>query len=284
MKMKSIYIYYAFFLFICNNANGQDNQKTILTALSKINALRRSSGLDSVSISKKLSDGCNKHARYLIFNKKNGIMQGLEAHKEHNELKGYSSAGKIAGESAVISFECPTKAIDQFIMSFYHRMPLIQPNLKEIGIGYSLDEELCVTVVDCLSGLDYSDTGYVPIVFYPNIDQKNIPVYLYNEQPNPIDRSLRDSYAAGLPITIFFCKNQAITDVKFTLSEKGAQEVKCVVSTPESPATDFSQWNTVCAIPTSPLNFNTTYIVNFSCKIDGLLYSKIYSFSTMPDE
>ena len=283
MKIKSTIIS-ALIMLVCQHAYCQSNEKEILVALSKINALRKVSGLDSVTLSKKLSDGCSKHARYLILNRSNGITEGLEAHKEYKEFKGYSIIGEIAGKHSVISFENPVYAIDQFTNSFYHRIPLLQPNLKEVGIGYEKDEKMSITVVDCSSSMDYSDTNLMPIIFYPTVDQKNVAVVLCDEYPDPIDRSLRDSYAAGLPITIFFSNNQTITDVKFSLLEKGFEEVKCFVSTPESPATDFSQWNTVCAIPTSPLNSNTAYTVNFSCKIDGVVYSKTYSFITTSDE
>ena len=58
-----------------------------------LNKAREACGLAPVKLSAELSKGCSLHAKYLIDNSGDPKIDGLEAHKEFKELKGYSEAG-----------------------------------------------------------------------------------------------------------------------------------------------------------------------------------------------
>jgi len=273
MKKHITYI----LLFLNLTALSQDSVPTneITSALTILNNARISAGLDTVSISVTLSKGCYSHAKYLVTNKNNPLTNGMNAHKEFPELQGYSKDGEIAGKSAVIHFVKLSQAVDGWIQTFYHRVPLLQPNLKEIGIGYYEMDGYVVSLLDCISGTSGKSTK--DVVLYPNENQSNVPTTMGREIPHPVGQE--GNY--GFPITIYFTNRQKITDVNFKLTDNNGKEIACYVSTPEKPATYFSQWNSICAIAMSPLVGDTKYFVTVTCTVNGHAYKKTYNFQTI---
>src|SRR4051812_38175908 len=59
-------------------------------ALALVNAARRACDLEPVKLSASLSDACRKHARYLVINRGNSLIEGLKAHEENETLPGSS--------------------------------------------------------------------------------------------------------------------------------------------------------------------------------------------------
>jgi Cysteine-rich secretory protein family len=248
--------------------------KEIMATLNILNNIRKAVGLDTVSISTTLSKGCYDHAKYLAINKDNPLTGGMNAHKELPILEGYTKEGEVAAKNSVIHFVKPTEAIDGWIQTFYHRIPLFQPNLKEIGIGFYQKRNYIVSLVDCTSGV--SGKSLKDLVCYPNENQSNIPLKMGPEIPHPVGQE--GSY--GFPITIYFCKRQKITSVVFALSNEDGELVDCYLSTPEKPASYFPQWNCICAIPQKPLKANTRYFVSIICNVNNSPFKKEYSFQT----
>lgn len=246
----------------------------ISIAVNTLNIARKSAGLDTVTISAALSEGCFKHAKYLVLNKNNPLTSGLSAHKEFPALPGSSKKGEIAGKSSVIHFVKPSDAIGGWLQTFYHRIPLLQPNLKEIGIGFYEKNGYTVSLIDCISGT--SGQNVIPVVCYPNANQTNIPLDMGPEIPHPVG----DQGIYGFPITIYFTQHQAITNVFFKLTDKDNKVIECYVSTPQRPATTFTQWNTICAIPKKKLTENNKYTVTVNCMVDKAPFAKTFSFQT----
>jgi hypothetical protein len=249
--------------------------REISGAVALLNQVRRAAGLDTVAVSAKLSDGCKKHANYLAVNRDNALTSGLNAHKEYPQLVGYTKAGAAAGKNAVIHFVKPIEAFGGWMKTFYHRIPLLQPNLKEIGIGFSQIGDYTVTLLDCISGL--VGESKLPYVCYPADHQVDIPLMMGPENPYPAP----EKGDHGFPITIFFAQWQKVTSVRFELKDQTNKVIPCFVSSPEKPATFFDQWRTICAIPKQPLVKNMRYEVAVSCQVDGKAFEKVFEFFTI---
>ncbi len=261
-------------------AYAQTTDSFSLVALDQVNAFRDSLHLPRVTLAKTLSAGCRSHARYLVINRDNSKTQGLLGHKEFSELPGYSKAGEAAGSHSVIGFPIDPKTIvPQLLATFYHRMPFMQPNLAEIGFGSWKDTNWYVTVLDCSTSMA-SGRSDAQIVAYPYNGQVNVPLKMQEELPDPINHSLGDGGAGGFPVTFFFATYQSVTNVSFSLTDEAGNDVVCYVSSPEKPATDFSQWFTVCAIPASPLKPTTKYTASLSCTVNDQPYKDQLSFTT----
>jgi hypothetical protein len=251
------------------------SSKEISTALYMLNKIRKVAGLDTVTISSTLSKGCYNHAKYLVINKNSPRTAGMNAHEEDMRLEGCTVDGKFAGKHSVIHYVAPTEAIEGWVKTFYHRIPLLQPELKEIGISFFEKDGYIVSLIDCISGLKGESSK--DVVFYPAENQKEIPTTMGPEIPHPIGKE--GTY--GFPITIYFAKRQKITNVSFTLTSIGGKAIDCYLSVPEKPATYFDQWNSICAIPKKSLTANTKYFVTVNCIANGKTFKKTYNFKTI---
>lgn len=253
-------------------------QTAVQEALNKINFQRKKCGLDTVAISAQSSMRCIKHAKYLAINHPALSAAAANPHDENIELKGYSKDGRIAAKNSGIAWSSPTEAVNMFISSLYHRIPLLQPDIREIGIGYFADPTVEITVIDYNSdiGANYNP---IEVVFCPAKDQEYIPLKLENEEPYPVEESLRENFTQGFPITACFTQDQDIDSVTFLLL-KDTTEVPVFLSTPKQQATIHYQGNTICAIPKEKLIANTMYTVQLACAVNGVPRKFEYRFKT----
>jgi uncharacterized protein YkwD len=250
--------------------------------LAKVNAYRAHAGLKPVEFDGKLSRGCLAHARYLVINEGHPALQGLNAHEENLDLPGASEEGRSAGKAsniAVGDFE-PIDGVDAWMATLYHRVPILEPNLKSIGFGCARGRRQgWVAVMNVTSG-----RGEEPRrgpVFYPVADQTKVPLNFPNggEEPNPISQD--KTGRAGYPITAFFPKNEPLKNALGKLTNSQGIETPCWFSSPEKPAnSEARQGNTVCLIPKEPLLANTTYHVHIQGQIAGKAWDKKWQFTT----
>jgi hypothetical protein len=152
---------------------------------------------------------------------------------------------------------------------------LLGPTLKEVGIGYYQSGEWACAI-DCLSGT--TNKAGKDIVFFPEDKQENVPLLFGFEMPSPIPSGHKGD--AGFPITITFAQRQKVAKVEVKVSGPNEADVPVYVSTPESPATSFTQHNTVCVIPRQPLAKATTYQVTLRCDVSGKPYTRTWRFTT----
>ena len=84
-----------------------------------------------------LSRGCLAHARYLALNLGHPATAGLGAHDEDLSLPGASEEGANRGKASDIAIgdQTPLHGIDQWLATLYHRVPILEPNLKSVGYG-----------------------------------------------------------------------------------------------------------------------------------------------------
>jgi hypothetical protein len=273
--MRTLLSILVFILPIFSFANDWKIDAEIKSALAEVNRMRKDAGLDPVIISEQLSEGCYSHAKYLVINRTSEKVKGLKAHKEFPELKGYSKEGQKAGKNSVINYLTPTNSVKGWEATFYHRIPLLQPNLKEVGIAYyQVEGYWPVCLIDCTTGV--KGNSEIEVVYFPKEGQENVPIKMGAEIPHPMGS--QGDY--GFPLTIYFTKWQTITEVRFELLKNG-ELIDCLVSTPENPATSFSQWNTICAIPKKPLLTGSSYTINITCRVNGTEFKKKIEFKTV---
>ena len=102
-------------------------------------------GLEPVSRDSKMSDGDVKHARYMVKNFVGRTDLGLDMHHEDKRNQWYTAEGSIAGLTSDVippgGIELTDKqAIDLWVAGPFHRLPILNPALKEAGYG-SYDED-----------------------------------------------------------------------------------------------------------------------------------------------
>lgn len=246
--------------------------------LERLNAHRKAAGLEAVVADPVLSKGCAAHAAYLVKNVDQPSAQGLGLHGEEPKLPGYSKEGERAGKASVIYLgKEGADAVEGWMGSLLHRIPLLQSRLKKIGYGVARGGPAKSTVVlDSTNGMGVGKDA--PFVLYPADGQKDVPRRFVEEIPDPIPQSVDKK--AGYPVTVIFSEGALVKDVKASLKDGEGKEVSMWLSTPEKPAAADYQRNTVGLIAEEPLKPSTTYTVTVAARVTGKPWLKTWSFTT----
>jgi hypothetical protein len=248
-------------------------------ALERINFYRKAAGLKPVTADPTLSKGCLAHAQYLVTNAEQPSAKGLGMHKEDPSLPGYTKEGSKAAASSVIY---PTgdqvAAVDGWMATLFHRVPLLDSRLTKVGIGYAKSEKSGGFFVVNTSGRDGKEAAK-PVLF-PADKQEDLPQNFLSERPDSLPES-KDKIA-GYPITAIFPTNVLVKDVTASLKDDAGNEIDFWLSTPEKPAGDqkLFQRNAVCLIAKAPLKPGTTYTVTVKAKVNQKAWSETWSFTT----
>jgi uncharacterized protein YkwD len=111
-------------------------QELAAQVLVRLNVVRKAAGLSPVKLDADLSRACHLHARYLVTNSGHPALGGLGVHREDPNLPHATPEGAKAGKAAVICWAPdPLTCVDDWVSTFYHRIPLLSPQLKRIGFA-----------------------------------------------------------------------------------------------------------------------------------------------------
>lgn len=251
-------------------------------AIDVLNRERKKCKLPPVELGKELSDGAQKHADYLITNAAHPSTKGLGGHQEDPSLPGYTEEGARAGMQSDIGGSPPPQAMKGMLGTFYHRIPLLHPDLRQVGIGYAKGAETgrwggggrCV--ID-YSGKGEKDEKAPRVVGYPPDKATGVQLSFDNEEPDPIPRG--EDPECGMPVTLAWVDGESVTDADVELRADGVK-VDGYLSSPEKPArADFPN-EAVCFIPKNPLSANTKYHVKVTAKVNGEAFVREWDFTT----
>jgi uncharacterized protein YkwD len=286
-----------------NNARGQDLLQGDQQILNRVNAFRKLAGLPPVTVDPNLSQGCVSHANYLLLHQGELSGKGLNPHEESSGSAGFTEAGRRAARSAVISMSrgfvrtgWPASAVDLWMATFFHRIPILNPALKRIGIGYTAEGGTGFrhVVMDVHQGVAWSPRQRgqpIDPVLFPADQQEGVPLLFAfgtPEVPNPIPHG-GDRAHSGYPVTVTFPGRSALGNATAVLhlaspgkrADSSASEIPVWLSTPQQPALDsVRQGNTICLIPKAPLMPGTTYRVTVQATVGGRSWEKTWSFAT----
>jgi uncharacterized protein YkwD len=184
--------------------------------LNPLNRYRQSVGLAPVTANPRLSHGDFLHSRYLVKNFGKQIAArvnlGAEMHFEDPSKPWYSAEGQAAGRSGNVDemwdprgTARPSWAIDNWMQSPFHRLPILNPRLHGVGYGYDCEDGVCIAALNLNSDVDpilsASAPSAAPIEYPPN--GASIDVNSFDgEWPDPLASCPGYSLPAGYPITI----------------------------------------------------------------------------------
>jgi hypothetical protein len=205
-----------------------------------------------------LSAGAEAHARYLV---RHPAQQSKwpDAHEEYADQEGFSVEGCRAGASSVITFGVkePADAIDDWMGTFFHRLPLLHPGIVRVGWGLAGG----VAVLDCTSMCNSLDPR--TYVLWPPKGARNVPRRFHAELPNPVPGE--DQSRWGYPITVQFFGYAEEPQVEMSLHEgtdRDGPAVPCHFTTPQAPLSpDLAPAGAFCLIPKTHLKANRDYTV-----------------------
>src|SRR5262249_24601361 len=167
------------------------------------------------------------------------------------------------------------EGVEGWRAGLFHRVALLDRDLTRVGFGSAKDKrEGWITVLDVLNGHGWSEP-----LLCPGDKQKDVLLaYQAGERPDPIPES--KTKKAGYPVTVTFPRGVVVKNATARLMNEKNQEIATWLSTPEKSVDAGLQRNTVCLIAREPLQPDTTYTATVSATVDGVAWTKTWTFTT----
>ncbi len=222
-----------------------------------------------------LSHGARRHALYLSRNRAQAA-KWPDAHEEYPDKAGFTPEGSLAGLHSVIApgVSDGREAIDGWMGTFYHRLPLIAPGLLRVGWGL----EKGIAVLD--SGSMVAPAAFQSRVTWPARGMRDVPRRFRPELPNPVPGE--DQSKWGYPVTLQVPYANVGLDVRMTLYEGNSSKgksVDCHYSSPLHPTNpQLAPAASFCLIPKRHLAAGTTYLVSVTGLENGETFA--WTFTT----
>ncbi len=249
--------------------------------LTAVNAYRAAAGVPPVAMDPSLSKGCREHAAYMVENRGKPQLYSINAHHQDPTLPGATPEGAACGRAADLypNIDDPVHAVHGWMASVYHRRPIIAPNVQTVGIGYAPLPAGGRFAFALQFVWGSAPPSAFPVV-YPANGQVDVPVDMVREEPNPIPPPV---VFAGHPITLNFPAYEPLTGASATLVDGAGQPVPFFFSSPEQPASKYNdQPGIVALIPKEPLKTSTRYTAMITATWNGVLTTRMSTFTTMP--
>lgn len=265
-----------------NPLNEINNGDTIEEVRKTINKYRKIIGINEVKFNNSLDIAAKAHSKYLLENKKTG-------HYEYNKNSPLYTGEEPIDRAKYFNYTSPIvaenihftkshqQAVNDWMNSVYHRLPLINPKFTEIGYGFSFEDDKYVNVLD-LGTSNFMELEE-QIITYPVDGQKHIPVsWINNEEPNPLKMFTNAKKTTGYPITLSVLGDGIIgikiNKISVTLNGNEAESYVLVpelenktVNESKNLKTDENLKTDIVIIPKRELEKNKTYNVYVSGSI-----------------
>ncbi|OXM84802.1 stalk domain-containing protein [Paenibacillus rigui] len=261
-----------------------------LAGISALNDYRVLHGLPAVQMDDSLNATAMAHAKYLDLNKIRQSESSQESlHSETSGKAGFVGATPLErgayfgytssiGEDAALITGSISDAIDALYDAPYHRSPIIDPTVKEVGIGRVGD----YTIIEF--GMEKKNTSQ--LVVSPAEGDRYVPTtFEGNETPDPLRIHANETYPVGYPIMAQYYGEEvgSIKLLSAELTDSNKNTVELLTNTPDTD-TDLSK--TVILMPRKPLQADTSYHVKLRLQVmkDGstVTEEKAWDFTTEP--
>lgn len=156
---------------------------TSVDALALLNFYRTALGMDVVTEDAEQSRTCQLHLDYLqAYAAANELPYHL-SHEEDPAFSAYSAEGNQAGIDSVLSYgqSDVQAAIEGWLATLYHRLPLIDPGLRTVGVAF----ERGYACVQYRPGTEASVTSPHPVLWPIADGTFTNPIFGGNESPCP---------------------------------------------------------------------------------------------------
>jgi len=255
--------------------------------LERVNYWRALAGLAAVSNASKLSAAAEEHSRYLVKHALEGKVNELAAGGGHTENPAdpwYTPSGLAAAQNGDVDPPrqgCPllsaSEHIDELMVTPFHRLPILDPQIHEIGYGSYTEGGLQAAVLYLPVAPQAGRVFSRPIEFPPN--GSNIGFAASEpEWPDPLSGCPGYGAPAGVPITLELGRWLVAGATAYSLKTANQMLDSCVfnASSYNNPdeagqriASDsLKAYGAAVLIPRQPLVSGQTYFVSISANGD----------------
>lgn len=257
--------------------------------LARINAVRALHGVEAMTENAALTDASFSHATFVAVHWDTLQAQAVSPHREVDGLDGFSGVtGSARADSAgyegavgseVIAFQTtPAAAIEAWLETLYHRLPLLRQDLTEIGYADAATDSRTVNVAMVGRPLDANVRALEPtdMVVYPFDGATDVP-FSWNgrEVPQPIPPP--GGYPSG-PVISLSAQGVLRVDHAEFFSSRGGAPLAATVLTQDNDA--HLSPRDMSIIPWEPLEPGGSYVVIVSGEVEGTVFEHTWSFQT----
>ena len=255
-------------------------------ALTRVDWYRKNIGAPAIEMVSEINDACQAHADYYATHakayQKDEIPGGV-----HNESKdvapGFTGVGfgdrmTAAGYTGQPGWEIiaflgsPAAAVDSWMETVYHRIPIVSPDAVHVGYGLHTGGA-AIDVMDFGRGA-WKDQELV--VVYPWPDQTGVPrSWSGNEGPQP--PAPKSGYPSGPVVTATTATGAQLKITGHTLTGPGGADVPHVWHPKGANGFMEATW---ALYADEPLKGTTNYTVTLDGNLKGQPWSRTWSFTT----
>ena len=262
---------------VTNPSQVQVDQNTAATAVALLNQYRMLGSIDPVALDADLCKGCQLHANYLSSNSVSLSSVGLKAHTETPGAIGYTATGaKSAQNSVIYEGVTPTQAVTNWMQTLYHRLGMMDPNLKRVGFG----SQGAYQVMDIGQGRLRGMLAHDSISIFPWPGMTGVVGSYVREIPHPI----ASDYEIGVPITIEFFGLRGVSIEQPVVHLRDVTHSRDLGAYVQYPGHPFlPQWDLaqlIAIIPHNPLPGGSVIEVEVNAFVDGGPFSTEWQFTT----
>jgi len=254
-------------------------------ALDTLNGYRKKAGLSMVALDDRVTLGAASHDYWWLFNLSLPEAKGLGIHREVAGTPGFTGVqmvdrarhfgypGGTMTEDITHAGD-PASAIAQWVDSVFHRFPLMVPQLTVVGFADAFGAGLPIETLDM--GYSSDPGSRRQTVAYPADGQDEVPIdFVDNELPDPIPPG--EPKVSGYPVTLNFNIYALATVGTAEVRDAAGARVDSYFIPPSR-----GELNVVTLLPKAPLKRGATYKVHVTGAIDGVAFTKDWSFTTIP--
>lgn len=257
-------------------------------AFDRVNLLRQAAGLGAVRQAAQLDQAAQAHADYMSINQvfSHSETPGANGYTGANQTQRAQAAGYAAWSTVAevqVGSTLPVSdgagMVDALFAAPYHRLGLVYYRVDEAGVGHGATGVPYSIVID-LGRNPGQGAPATTAVIWPRDGDVGVWTQGAPEMPDPIPENNGSPY--GYPISVSVHENKTLTVSSFTLEGPGGATVstKLLDHATDTNLQSVGGRHFAALLPRAPLASNTTYTVRFTGAIDGVAYTKTWTFTT----
>ena len=252
-----------------------------MTWLERINFYRGSNGLHPIRDNSRLSAAVTAHAHYLMLNFADNIRSAqpipADAYEEKPGTSGYSVEGAGVAQNLQIAWGCSTydaaQQIDRWLEGPFHRLPMLDPYLGDVGYGEAAEDGCWVAALR-LPPPPEDVKPYRRAVEFPPEGADIALEWIGLEVPDALASCSGYERPVGLPITLQMGRLVQTRLTNDSLTEDGKPIEFCAFDAPgyrnpNPTEQEYGRWSlrnagAIVLVPRAPLRPGSRYQVSIT--------------------
>jgi len=249
--------------------------------LERINFYRGSNGLRPIRANSRLSTAVAAHAHYLLLNFADDIRSAkpipADAYDEKSGESGYSVEGARVAQNLQLAWGCSTydatQQIDRWIEGPFHRLPMLDPYLADVGYG-EVSQDGCWVAALRLPPPPEDVKPYRRAVEFPPEGADIALEWVGLEAPDALASCSGYERPVGLPITLQIGRLVQTRLTDHSLTEDGKPIEYCAFDAPNyrnpnPKEQEYGRWNlrnvgAIVLVPRAQLRAGSRYQISIT--------------------